>query len=115
MSELQFPLQFSAQPRARTTDPESSHLAAREVKESGRLGKQQHDVLEAVCQWPGRTSAELAAKLAPDNWFSLRHMVARRLPELEPIHVRKGALRECSKTRRAAVTWFPVEHLARCA
>lgn len=106
---------FADYPRARESDPVSSHLAAREVKESGRLGKQQCAVLEAVRAWPGRTSAELAAKLAPDNWFSLRHMVARRLPELEPVHVRKGVMRECTKTHRKAVTWFPVEHLARCA
>jgi hypothetical protein len=117
-SITQFPLQFSAQPRARESDPLSSHLAAREVKESGRLGKQQAEVLAAVKRWPGLTSAELASRMAQERgcaWFSLRHMVARRLPDLEPIFIVKGKMRRCSMTTHSAVEWWPVMPRARAA
>lgn len=91
-------------PRARNTDPETSHLAADDLKASGRLAAQQQLILTAVQRYPGRTSRELAAEINAD-----RHMVARRLPELEPVHVTKGAARPCtqSETRRPAVTWWP--------
>lgn len=89
-------------PRARATDPVSSHLAAEEVRDSGRLGQQQAAVLAAVKRHPGLTSRELAVMMATD-----RYIVARRLPELEPVHVRKGDARKCRVGDRPAVTWWP--------
>lgn len=97
-------------PRARTSDPETSHAAAEEVRSSGRLGRQQREVLEAVQRWPGCTSAELAQQMAAVrgcHWTEVRWMVARRLPELEPHRVKKGEARECRMTRRKAHAWSP--------
>lgn len=97
-------------PRARTSDPDTSHQAADYVRSSGVLGRQQREVLAAVNRWPDRTSAELSqlmAAAAGRHWTELRWMVARRLPELEPVHVRKGEARACSMTRRSAHVWSP--------
>jgi DNA-binding MarR family transcriptional regulator len=88
-------------PRARRTDPETSHEAAQAVLGSGQVKVQQAIVLEAVLRWPGLTSLELAARLRLD-----RYQVARRLPELERAGlVAKGPARRVGL--RYGVTWLP--------
>lgn len=87
-------------PRARRTDPVTSHEAADAIKASGELGRQQREVLDAVRRWPGLTSLELGARMNINRW-----QVARRLPELEPLHVRKGERRRVNGRRH--VTWWP--------
>lgn len=100
-------------PRARVSDPETSHLAAARVKSTGVLGKQQQRVKALVEQYPGCTSAELAMHLAidegkgPGAWAVYRPMVARRLPEIAPLYVRKGEARECSVTGSPGIQWWP--------
>lgn len=89
-------------PRARRSDPVTSHEAADAIKASGALGEQQQIVLAAVQRWPGLTSLELAARMQRDRW-----MVARRLPELSPVHVRKGEEFRTVNGRRHC-TWWPV-------
>ena len=89
-------------PASRSTDPETSHAAEAEIGTSGLRAMQQVHVLEWVRRWPGLTSRELARKAGAD-----RHMVARRLPDLEPECVRKGDARQCAEGRRQAVTWYP--------
>lgn len=91
-------------PSSRSTDPESSHDAAERSTRSGARASQQNRVLAWVRRWPGRTSRELAALANVD-----RYMVARRLPELEPVHLRRGDLRKCAVTHTRAVTWWPKE------
>lgn len=103
---------FTDTPRARTSDPATSHIAARRIKESGALGRQQRVVCELVKAKPGRTSAELALdyaihELSMRGWQALRPMIARRLPELEPVYVRKGEARPCEVTGSTCVTWWP--------
>lgn len=100
-------------PRARTTDPETSHMAAEEIKVL--LGAQQECVRAMVLNHPGKTSAELAYQFAKGisfgrdtHWAEVRPMFARRLPELEPVHIKKGIARTCSITRKQCVTWWPV-------
>lgn len=88
-------------PRARAKDPVTSHEAADAIKASGELGRQQRDVLDAVHRWPGLTSLELGARMNINRWA-----VARRLPELEPVHVFKGEPRVVNGRRH--VTWWPV-------
>lgn len=95
---------IAATPAARSTDPETSHLAAEENTLSGRRAVQQHAVLAAVMSHPGLTSRELAQAAGMD-----RYVVARRLPELEAAkRVHKGEARECRVNKRRAVTWWPV-------
>jgi hypothetical protein len=92
---------YADTPRARATDPETSHEAADAIKVSGRLASQQGIVLKAVRAFPGLTSAELAMHCALD-----RYSVARRLPELEAARqVRKGERRVFRG--RPGVTWLP--------
>lgn len=64
--------------RARRCDPVSSHQAADEAERSGLIASQAEQTLAAVRAHPGRTSREIAERSGLD-----RHMVARRLPELE--------------------------------
>lgn len=100
-------------PRSRNTDPATSHRAAARIKSSGALGHQQRLVLDYVRQYPGRTSAELAWRVARDRdgdgalWPAYRPMLGRRLPELVPAHVRKGESRVCSVTDADSLTWWP--------
>ena len=96
-------------PRARTTDPQTSHTAAARIKRSGALGKQAALVLSLVERFPGHTSAELAARHAEEvggHWAVLRPMFGRRLPELHG--VRQGASRQCSVCGSPSVTWWPI-------
>ncbi len=66
---------FPDTPRARRTDPLSSHRAADAI--TPHLSKQRLEVWEALRRHPGRSTKDLAAVAKLD-----RHMVARRAPEL---------------------------------
>jgi hypothetical protein len=90
-------------PRARRRDPQTSHQAAEGIRRSGELGKQQRAVLEAVRAHPGKTAVELAHLAGLD-----RYAVSRRLPELQPVHVRRGPPRDCTINRRPQSTWYVV-------
>jgi hypothetical protein len=97
-------------PRARTTDPATSHRAAARVRAD--LGRQQQLVLDWVQCFPGHTSAELAQEIArardddPRLWPKYRPMLGRRLPELVPVHARKGGARRCEVTGEECITWY---------
>jgi MarR family len=90
-------------PIAANSDPISSHLAAVEVTESGLRVRQKAALLEVVRGQAGPlTSAELARAGAMD-----RHVVARRLPDLERDGlVERRPMRECTVTGRQAITWI---------
>jgi DNA-binding MarR family transcriptional regulator len=91
---------------ARRTDPASSHVAAREITRSGLRAAQAEQVSLALTLWPGHTSRELASRAHLD-----RHMVARRLPELERAGtVKRGPMRACRESKRLAVTWWPLDN-----
>jgi hypothetical protein len=95
---------FDAAPKARRTDPITSHLAAAEAERNGTIGHQQEIVAELVRKHPGNTSAELA--WSEDAKGLDRYAIARRLPELERLGlVRKGEPRICSESGRLAMTW----------
>lgn len=89
-------------PRARRTDPSSSHDAARTAGTVS--GHQQCQAFAAVRALPGRTSSELSEETGLD-----RYMLARRLPELldEGLVTRKPP-RADHFTGRPGVTWWPV-------
>lgn len=90
-------------PAARSTDPETSHIAAAEVTKSGLRGHQQRQVAAALIQWPGRTTNELAALMC-----ACRFMVARRMKEVETAgHAVRGGKRQCRISLRMAEEWFP--------
>jgi len=88
-------------PICATADPETSHLAAKQVTESGRRKVQLERVLNLVKRYPLCTSAELA-KFGKED----RHLVARRLPELTEGHlVSRRTPRLCTVGNRLATTW----------
>lgn len=94
-------------PRARMHDPVSSHLAAEDVKTSGRLHSQQQTVLRLVRKYPGRTAAELAWNKDSDDWYRLSVTFNRRLPELEPKLIHRGSIRKCGVTGSKRLMWWP--------
>ena len=98
-----------ASPRARNTDPASSHEAAQRQCR-GRANSDGMIVLACVKAMPGATSAELAL------FYGLnRNMVARRLPDLKErglVFYRLGLddkriLRKCKVNGTNAVPWWP--------
>lgn len=94
---------LSDSPIARRNDPSTSHEAAEHITKTGARASQQRAVLALVEQWPGHTSAELAAKSTLDRWT-----VARRLPELRAVYfVKNGDARTCNITGRSGLTWYP--------
>lgn len=94
-----------AREMSRAADPATSKAAADSAAASGRASSQREAVLAAVRAAPGRTSDELAAGMGVG-----RHMVARRLPELERLGlVRRGEARASRVGGRAGLTWWPAE------
>jgi len=90
--------------RARSTDPSTSHDAAREAESSGRAAGQRLICLGQVLRVPGLTAAEIAVRTGLE-----RHVPSRRLPELrEQGLVRNGGERTCGETGRRSMTWEPV-------
>jgi predicted transcriptional regulator len=87
---------------ARSTDPATSHEAARDIVLS-LADKQQH-ALSYVRNHPGSTATELArVSDDPDS-----RAIGRRLKELEEkgiIH--RGTPRPCRHTTKKAATWWP--------
>lgn len=88
-------------PNARNTDPISSHLAGEEVTKSGITSLQQERVARMVERAEGSTSAELAKRFNES-----RYMIARRLPELAGVKIRRGSMKKCSINGKQAVTWW---------
>lgn len=96
---------LSHTPIARNADPISSHLAAREITESGVRGNQAQVAFSAVQRHPGLTSFELSNHC----WLD-RYQAARRLPELQESGlVEKAMIRRCTVSGRPAVTWVVLE------
>ncbi len=90
-------------PRARREDPSTSHEAAEWIRRSGVLKGHQQLVLDTVRKHPGSTYLEIAQAAGLE-----RHAVARRLKELEPMHIRRGE--EVKRPGpRPLTTWWPVE------
>ena len=98
-------------PRARHSDPDTSHEAGDAVRRSGELGKQQKLVLDAVRRWPGKTSAELGKLIAEDRSEDVivwRYRAGRRLSEVAVGgHIRRSKPRVCQATGNNAATWYP--------
>lgn len=90
-------------PASRATDPVSSHEAERAHTDSGARRTEQARARAAVSMHPGYTSFDLAQITGIE-----RHVLGRRLPELEAVGlVRRGPIARSSNGRRG-VTWLPV-------
>lgn len=99
----------AAPPRARRTDPQTSHDAAEKHEASGKLRESSQRVLDALRQHPGSTYAELAEYAGLD-----RPEPARRLPELQKLGLvyveeidGQDERRRCMVTGSVCRVWRP--------
>lgn len=94
--------------RARNSDPEPSHNAARTVERKGKAARQRDEVLKGVQRWGENTAAELADLMKVD-----RYMTSRRLPELREAGLvvnpkdgkGKPKTRMCRVVKSMSMTW----------
>lgn len=93
-----------AAPLARKTDPDTSHAAACEYRDSGKLTQSKAAVLTAVRKRGGLTAVELALMANLD-----RYEVSRRLADLRKAGlIRCGESRLCDVHQRKMQTWWAV-------
>lgn len=95
---------------ARESDPITSHLAARDIVESGVFETQKEKVLALLEAYNDKygvapTSAELA------RWADLERVVtSRRLPDLEKTkRVKRHIFRTCTISKKLCTTWIAVD------
>lgn len=89
-------------PRARKSDPPTSHAAAVLVEKTGTQARHHEAILEALAVRDGMTSEEIAAAAKID-----RVAAARRMKELEKAKkVWRGSPRKSASSGRLGVTWF---------
>ena len=89
---------INIRPAARNSDPSTSHEADKDITLDGTKERQLSQVYEAVKQWRGCTSREIAAFTDLD-----RYMVARRLSEHPQIA--KEGKRRCIFSGKNCCTW----------
>lgn len=91
-------------PRARNSDPETSHEAAAKIRP--RITRTIDSVYQALKRRRNITSRELAQAAGLD-----RYEVARRLVDLERAGLaERGPKRRCTVQGWAAITWNPTEN-----
>jgi len=88
---------------ARSTDPETSHKAGREVEASGKATSQRDRILVLMSRYSGaHTAGEIAALLKDID----RHTVSKRLPELSRAGlIEKWGSRKCTAHGTEMTTW----------
>jgi hypothetical protein len=90
---------------ARTSDPDTSFEAAKDLIDSGKLTDQQTAVLEAIRRWPGLTARDLSAASGLDYYA-----IQRRAAELATRRqVIRGAKAVPRSGGRPGETLWPVE------
>jgi len=89
-------------PASRTTDPETSHSAEREVNLSGRRSTQCSAVEDDVLAHNGATAGEIARRIGLD-----RHTVSKRTADLaNQGRIHRGPTRVCLANHRAMLSWW---------
>lgn len=90
--------------RARRDDPETSHLAAEQITNSGKVAEHHRIIAALVRKHPGLTTGELSEKTT-----ELSHeQIWRRMSELEELNaVIHGAKRLCKVRKTLCRPWFP--------
>ena len=95
---------------ARTTDPESSHLASEQVTRSGRRQQRIATLVTFVRKHPGLTSREISLALNQPDLDRVE--VARRLADAKGVQLKQGPLRSCTACSgmTRCKTWWPIEY-----
>lgn len=90
-------------PHSHRNDPSSSYKVGDKATSTEKISGQMKAVLNAVKQYPGRTSAELAELVGMN-----RYTPARRLSVLERRGlVKRGSERKCRVCHTECITWWP--------
>ena len=90
-------------PLARTSDPQTSKLAADKLVKSGKQARQVDLVADAVARYPGLTYTELANK--PGVILNLSQL-SKRIPDAARMGlIESKKTRLCSVTGNDAATW----------
>jgi hypothetical protein len=90
---------------SRRTDPETSHLAAREIDRSGSRQSQAAMILSLLQKQPGLTAGECAAALGFSRGIPAAH---KRLNDLHRKHlVYQGPARRDEVSGNQMMTWWP--------
>lgn len=92
---------MTARPLARSTDPDTSHDAAKKIRKSGKLTMQQELTLAAVRRFPGMNTRELAEASGEGH-----HMLSRRLGQVRDF----GLIVDCGR-RGGGTLWWPEGHI----
>ena len=94
---------------ARSTDPETSKKAAREMETSGQRETNEDFAVRMVRRWPGSTAAELEviAGQEGDRTVSKRLSGAEGHERVFSVEPKEGD-RVCEQTGRPAKFWYPV-------
>ncbi len=89
---------------ARSSDPETSKMAAEEFANSKTAHALRSHVIDTVKANPGLTSRELATQTDEVSYENFH----KRLPEVERTRdIHRGVSRRCRVTNRTAATWYP--------
>ena len=105
--------------RARTMDPETSHLAAAAVNHTGAYDSIKAAVLAEIRRQPGQTSAEIGAAIAPafnSTAELMRHPAARATSILRNERLvynpedaqGKPKKRKCCQVESLCIIWHPI-------
>lgn len=99
MSDTDLPLFNGDDARARRDDPETSHIAARKLNESGRIGTLQRKIYIAVLNRDGLTACEY------------ERITGIKAHKILPVLRKKGLIyngvtRACRATGQLAMTWW---------
>lgn len=93
---------FNFSPAARAKDPETSHIAAEKITESGKRVAACNIILAVLQEKDGLTSKEISARCDLD-----RHQCGRRMVDLEQSNlIRRGEKRFCTVDGGQALEWW---------
>jgi hypothetical protein len=94
---------------ARNEHPETSHLSAQQLIDSGQLGRMKLVALDLVCDFNGYTGRELDVIFDKTYGTQASGSMHKRLRELLRLGlVKHGERRACSISGRRCLTWFVV-------
>jgi hypothetical protein len=95
-----------SKPIARTTDPVSSHLAAKEIRDNGGHARQCDEVFESLREYVDLYGTPPTTRELSNGDEGVVRVYGKRLSDLEHAgRVRRAGMRSCRLGKRLATTW----------